>query len=528
MPNKLKSFFCNKYFTSFALGSISAAAFAPLYFFPLAIIAFSGLFLILKNDQTRKESFWIGWCFGFGQFVFGIYWICISLFVDIERFFWLLPFALFALPAYFAIYVGFATLATNFISRKFNLEDWRKILILAVFWTIGEMLRSVVFTGFPWNLLGYSFLFSLAISQIASIIGIYGLSLFAVISYTYPALFFRIENKKIKFGLEKNSKLFVFFVASAIVAVWLFGSIRFASFKEELHPNATFRLVQPSIKQEYKWNPRTKHESFLEHIKLSNQEGFENVNYVIWSESAVPYSIDESSLGLLSEISLAAPQNGFVITGGIKVKFKNGSRELEEVWNSVFAINNTAQIVDNYDKSHLVPFGEYVPFSEYLPFVSKITDGSVNFSEGDGAKTIRLNDSSPSFSPLVCYEGIFSNNVINKKDPPQFLLNLTNDAWFGISSGPYQHFDMTRMRSIEYGMPLIRVANNGISGLTNPVGKIVASMPLNHKGIIDVKLMKNLPETFYAKYQNKVVFLIGFLLLIIVFARRSIIKLEQN
>lgn len=525
MPNKLKSFFCHKYFISFALGSISAAAFAPLYFFPFAIIAFSGLFLILKNEQTKKESFLIGWFFGFGQFVFGIYWICISLFVDIERFFWLLPFALFGLPAYFAIYVGLATLATNFVSKKFKIDGWRKILILAIFWTIGESLRSTIFTGFSWNLIGYSFLFSLAISQIASVIGIYGLSLFAVVSYTYPALFFRIEDQKIKFGLEKNSKFFILFIAIVIVSVWFFGSARLTSYKEELHPNATFRLVQPSIKQEFKWNPQTKYESFLEHIKLSRAEGFENVNYVIWSESAIPYAVSQSSFGLLSEIASAVPQNGFVISGGIKAEFKNPN-EITKIWNSIFIINDQAQIADSYDKVHLVPFGEYVPLSDYLPFVSKITDGSVNFSEGTGSKTIQVGASLPSFGPLVCYEGIFSSELIDRKNPPQFLLNLTNDAWFGNSSGPYQHFDMTRMRAIEYGVPLIRVANNGISGLINPIGKVTASMPLNHKGVIDVKLMKNLPETFYAKHQNQAVILIGFLMLVAVIVGKLRNKLE--
>ena len=300
---------------------------------------------------------------------------------------------------------------------------------------------------------------------------------------------------------------------------------RFKYFDAKLIPDAKFRLVQPAIEQKDKWNADSRYDSFLENIRLSKQDGFEKINYVIWSESAVPYVLNpKTSYGFLNSIASATSENGFVITGALRAKFKNDEdvdKKLDKIWNTIFVIDNQAKIVNSYDKNHLVPFGEYIPFADLFPFISKITDGGVNFSSGNGIKTIKLGRNNPSFSPLICYEAIFPNNIIDKKRPPQFLLNLTNDAWFGSSSGPYQHFDMVRMRSIEYGLPIIRVANSGISGLINPVGQVVASIPLNEKGIIDVELMENLPATIFMKMGNKIVIIISALLLVVALFRRE-------
>jgi apolipoprotein N-acyltransferase len=526
MLNKIKLLLKNQYFLALILGAISASAFAPLYFFPLAIIAFSGWFLIGNSYQDNyKKSFWIGWSFGFGQFVFGLYWICISLFVDISKFFWLLPFVLFLIPAVLAVYTGLVLLLTNFIAQKFAVKDWRKILLLAVIWVFFEYLRGVLFTGFPWNLLGYSLLFSLPLSQAAAVFGIYGLSLLAIVFYCFPALFFILKNNKIEFHFDKKFQPFLICLALCLTLIWLGGFYRLNSFQPNFFPNATFRLVQPAITQEDKWSSDHRYNSFLENIRLSHKQGFDKINYVVWSESAVPYIINPlTSYGLLSNIASAAPTDGFVITGGLRAEFKEESndweRETSKMWNTIFVVDNTAKITASYDKNHLVPFGEYIPFADLFPFVSKITNGAVNFSEGDGLKTIKLKSKTPSFSPLVCYEAIFAGNVINKNNPPQFLLNLTNDTWFGSSSGPYQHFDMVRMRSIENGMPTIRVANSGISGLIDPVGQIVAAIPLNNKGIVDVMLMENLPSTIYMKIGNKIVILASLILLTLVFLKK--------
>ena len=222
MFTKIVSLIKNKYLIAFVLGSVSATAFAPLYF-PLAIFAFSGWFLVANHCQSNRESFFVGWCFGFGQFVFGLYWISISLFVDISKFFWLLPFALFLIPAVLAIYIALTLLLVNYIAKKLAIKDWRKILLLAVIWVFFEYLRSILFTGFPWNLLGYSFLFSLPLSQFASIVGVYGLSLLAIICYCSPALLIKIHKHKIKFNLNKSNQPFITTVAVIISLIWIGG-----------------------------------------------------------------------------------------------------------------------------------------------------------------------------------------------------------------------------------------------------------------------------------------------------------------
>ncbi|MFT6077842.1 MAG: apolipoprotein N-acyltransferase, partial [Rickettsiales bacterium] len=282
MLTKIKSLIKNQYFIVFLLGSISASAFAPLYFFPSAFIAFSGLFLIANQTQSNKKSFWIGWWFGFGQFTFGLYWISISLFVDISQFFWLLPFALFLIPAVLAIYIGLTLLLTNFISKKLSILGWRKILLLAVIWTLFEYFRGVLFTGFPWNLLGYSFLFSLSLSQIASIFGVLGLSLIAIIVYCAPALIFEIKDQKIGLCFNKNSKIFLSLTTILVILILSFGTNRINSFESEYSSNSTFRLVQPNTKQENKWNPELRRQEFLENIILSRRPGFSDVNHVVW------------------------------------------------------------------------------------------------------------------------------------------------------------------------------------------------------------------------------------------------------
>lgn len=526
MFQKLKSLVKNKYFLAFIFGSISATAFAPLYFFFCAIIAFSALLLISNLCITKKESFWTGWCFGFGQFLFGLYWICISLFVDAEKFLWLLPFALFLIPAVLAIYTGLALMCTNyFTSLRYNVisgqtkqnpglqgvDGWRKILILSLFWVFFEYLRATLFTGFPWNLLGYSLMFSLSLSQIAAIIGVYGLSIIAVIFYSSFALLFSYQNHKIKFNFDK----FLISILSIILLIFIGGNYHLRHNYFKPIPNATFRLVQPNIKQGDKWSQSYRYSSFLKNVHLSQTSGLDQVNYVVWPESAVPYAINPNNNSeLLSEIASATPKNGFVITGAMRATFKDDAmRDLNKIWNSIFVIDQKGAVVSTYDKNHLVPFGEYVPLEKYLPFISKITDGAVGFSSGDGLKTIKLNQTTLGFSPLICYEAIFTNQVLDHKNPPQFLLNLTNDAWFGSSSGPYQHLDMVRMRAIENGMPIIRVANSGISALIDPMGRIVVAIPLNKKGVADVMLMEKLPPTPYLKYKNSFLFVLVLVIL---------------
>lgn len=512
-PILLLSRLRSRFVVSFVLGMLSALVFAPTYLIPLAIIGFSGLFLLIDKEKSLKKSFWLGWSFGFGHFIVGFYWISISLFVDIVAFGWLLPFSITLIPATAAIYIGLTALATKKMANILKVSKLQRIIIFTVFWLFFEYLRSILLSGFPWNLIGYSLIFSTNISQVASIVGIYGLSLLALLIFTIPALLIEITDYNLQFNEDsKGNFIVISALLSLIVVISAWGNNRINSNELEYIENGNVRVVQPSIKQANKWDPEYKYKSFLKNIDLANSKRREDVNYVIWSESAIPYALSHNSLELLLEIKKAIPQDAALVSGAIRAKFDLYG-QVDEVFNSVFAIDDDGHIKDIYDKRHLVPFGEYIPFQKYVPFISKITNGGVGFSSGNDVKIIQPQTDLPSFLPLICYEAIFTNLSRSKEERPDFLLNITNDGWFGRSSGPYQHLAMAQTRSIEYGLPLIRAANNGVSAYIDPYGRVVDKMPLNKIDIMDVKLVEKLEVTLYDKYGMKILLFILILIL---------------
>ncbi len=498
---KLKNFFQSKFFFFFFVGAICNLAFAPLHFFPAAIFSISAFYFLLNSETQKKRIFWLSWCYGFGYFLAGVYWIVISLLVDAEKFAWLIPFGLTLIPGILAIYFGLFGLCYQAFTTKLKLsQNHEKLLSFAIFWLIFEVFRSFLFTGFPWNLIGYTWSFSDKIIQSASIFGIWGLSFFAVLISLFPILFFKFEDKKLKpIAIDLPDIIFASTLFWLVIASLTFGNFHIDDQKIPEIENQKLRLVQGNIEQDMKWDAQQKYKNFTKHIELTNSENLSDISSVIWSETSVPYVIDAQS-GLLEKINAAIPENGALVTGGLRLQYAENN-QIANVWNSVFAIGKKAgkeQIIDSYDKHHLVPFGEYVPLQKYLPFIEKITDGAVGFSEGAGPKTIHTD--SFSFSPLLCYEVIFTDKIIDKSNRPDLLINLTNDAWFGNSTGPYQHFDMAKMRAVEYGIPLARVANTGITAFFDPFGRVVKQINLNQEGIIDVNLVKNLEPTIYSRY----------------------------
>jgi apolipoprotein N-acyltransferase len=503
----------DKKFLAFIFGGVSALALAPCDFIIAALIGFSALFLITQEIKDKKEIFKTAWCFGFGHFLIGLYWISISLLVDV-KFAWLIPFAVSLIPALAACYIGLTVLFTNLIATKLQLNKPRKILLLAIIWTFFEYLRSnFIFGGFPWNQIGYIFMPYLEISQMASIFGIYGMSILAIIICSLPALFIKVEDKKLSLIFKSENYLIIFFCLTALILSWVYGSYLLNK-PNNYQKSVKLRLVQPAIEQKDKWDSHSRYDSFMENIILSKQPGLEEIDYLIWSESAIPYIIDKNNKILIEEITKAIPPNGFLITGGLRDELKDQDlKEIDKIWNSIFVMDNSGNIVNSYDKHRLVPFGEYIPFAQFLPFISKITDGAVGFSMGNGPQTIKVNDNLPSFSPLICYEVIYTDKIIDKNNPPEFFVNLTNDAWFGNSSGPYQHFAMARMRAIEYGIPVIRVANTGISALIDSHGRVIKQKKLGDKGIVDIKLDVGLNHTIYGQNGARYILILAYLIL---------------
>lgn len=507
-----------KYLLAIVFGACASLAFAPFHFFIAAVVSVSVLYCLLEDEDSAKKIFWIGFFYGFGHFLSGVYWIAISLLVDATRFAWLIPFALTLIPAVLALYIAFFALTYKSLVKRLALhQEYQKMLLFAICWMIFEILRSNLFTGFPWNLMGYVWMFDVALAQSAKIFGIYGLSFFAMIICLFPVLFFDAYGRKHLSEISFLDWVFAVLLIAAFSANAFFGREYVDKTTIMQDRTTKIRLVQGNIAQEMKWGEEQKYKNLLKHIDLTNAEPLDDIAAVLWSETAVSYAVENDST-LIRKLNQATPPNGVLITGGLRIQ---RNPEDLQVWNSIFTIGNGV-IQDSYDKHHLVPFGEYVPLQKYIPIISKITDGSIGFSKGSGPQTLSAGDNFL-FSPLICYEVLFSDKILNKELRPDLLVNVTNDAWFGESSGPYQHLDMARMRSIEYGIPMARVANTGVTAYIDPMGRVVKQIKLNQEGIFDVFLLKKLDPTIYEIYRYSVLaILIAIILLFLVLG--SVVK----
>ena len=461
-----------------ALGGLAALTLPPFHLYPL-LLAFAGLLDLLRHGERRTEAFVLGWCFGFAHFLLGLYWIGIAFFTDAERFGAFAVPAVLLLCAYLALYPALAAWLTV-------LYRWQSpvaaALVLALTWTAGEVARGMLFGGFPWNLIGYAFAQSTAISQLAALTGIHGLSLLAVALGALPAALLEPD------GRARWQPL----AAGAVIlgAIWAGGALRLADGVAQPSAAVHLRLVQGNIAQQDKWRPEGRARAFERHLALS-AAGAGPVSHVIWPESAAPYPLDQDPLArqMIAEV---VPPGGLLLTGGERFDL---SSEPPLAWNSLFVVDRAGALVARYDKRDLVPFGEFLPLRDLLTRfgLEKLTHGSLDFQPGPGRQTITL-PGLPPVSPLICYEAIFPGNVVDPDARPAWLLNITNDAWFGRSSGPYQHLAMARMRAIEEGLPLVRSANTGISAVVDPWGRIRAQLGLGATGVLDAALPQPLPQ----------------------------------
>lgn len=492
------------------LGAVAATALPPLYALPLLLPAFTGLVWLVDTARNWRAAAAIGWWFGLGHFVAGVYWISASMLVDAARFGWMVPFAVFGLSAYLALFPALATTLLH-LSRARGLG---RIFVFGAVWTGAEWLRGTVLTGFAWNLLGTSWVFSDEMLQLASVVGALGLSLVTVTAAALPAAFADVIPGQRADGGNRPApgrRPAIAAIAAVVAlgaAVWLYGSVRLAGADVGRVDGVYLRIVQPNIAQARKWRPELMPDNFRRHLKLSKGPGAEKVTHVIWPEAAAPYTLSTRPKARAA-IASVAPAGGLVITGAPRVTPLG--EQPYRIWNSLYAIDRAAAMVAIYDKNHLVPFGEYVPLRRQLePFgINKITPGGTDFSAGPGLRTLDL-PGLPPVSPLICYEVIFPGRVVAAGPRPSWLLNLTNDAWFGRTSGPYQHFASARMRAVEEGLPLVRAANTGISGVVDAYGRVVARLGLGDEGVVDSVLPRPAPErTIFARFGNGTVAVLG-------------------
>jgi len=474
----------NRFFAAFAFGAVASLAFAPTSIFPLLWVSFPALIFLLQGTVNWKQAFATGWAFAFGCFVFGFYWIAASMFVDIGHFWWAVPLAVAGLPAFLAIYYGIAAL----LARRFGLTDIAGLLMVALLWFAADYARGHLFTGFPWNLEGYGWTNVLSLLQIASITGIYGLTLLTLVCVFLAA------------GLaEANRRAWqaVGFSLLALIVIAAWGQVRLANAINE--PSAVrLRIVQPNVNQAEKWLPAEREGHFQQLLDLSSMPAKQPLTYIIWPETAATFYLTEDAAHRYA-VAAHVPKGGAILTGVIQRALEPDNQI--HYYNSLIAVDEKARAVAGYNKFHLVPFGEFVPLRHYLPLQPLVNLG-LDFSAGDGPHTLHIRKL-PSFSPFICYEAILPGEIVDRADRPDFLLNVTNDGWYGKTAGPYQHFASAKVRAIEEGLPLVRAANTGISGVVDAYGRIKARMGVDIMGYMDADLPPPLPPTFFGRHGEK-------------------------
>ena len=476
------------------LGVLAAAAMPPFNLVPLLFLAFPGLVWLIDGRPGWRAAFADGFLWGLGFYVPSLYWTAEAMFVDIAQFWWMVPFAVLGLPALMSLFNGAAVA----LARRFGRQGLGRILVLAAAWGLFEWLRGHLLTGFPWVLIGYAWsgdaLPLLAGLQSVSLIGIYGVSLLTVLVAALPA----------RLGDPGRSSLAPLMGLAGLAAALVWGGLRLAGGPDPLVAGVTLRLVQPAFEQTAVSTQQLERDRFFRLLALARSPGADKVTAQIWPEGAVgfPLNLEPNARAAIAEV---VPKDGLVITGTLRMQ--QGTGDDFKAWNNISAIDQTGALVSSYDKFHLVPFGEYVPLHKYLQF-NQIVARRFDFSTGPGPETIALGPLPPA-GPIICYEAIFPHDVIDEDHRPAWILNVTNDAWFGTSTGPHQHFAIARTRAVEEGLPLVRAANTGISGVVDAHGRVLASLGLGRSGVLDVPLPAGLPAaTPYGRSGDFVFFLL--------------------
>jgi apolipoprotein N-acyltransferase len=467
--------------TAAALGALAAAAFAPLHLLPVLWLAFPGLLLLAGSRETWRSAFLVGWAWGLGHFVAGLYWISNALLTEADRFAWLVPLAVPGIAAVLALFIALPVV----LALRWS-EGWPRVLAFAGLWTLAEIARGYALTGFPWNLLGTVWAFGALPVQGAAWVGTHGLSALTVVLACLPLVWGRAA-----WGAG----------GAVLVGAAGLGLVRLAA--EEPPPGPVeLRVVQGNVAQQHKWREELRIAHFRRYLGLTANvppAAGEGPMVVVWPETASPYMLDNDATARALAAG-ALPEEALLIAGSVRIERRaEGAEPPVRVWNSLLAIDRDASVIGLYDKHHLVPFGEYVPLRSVLP-IETVVPGNLDFSAGPGPRTLALPGTGvPPFGPLICYEVIFPGNVVASGERPAWLLNLTNDAWFGVSSGPYQHLASARMRAVEEGLPLVRAANTGVSAVFDARGRVVASLGLNRTGVIAAPLPAARAPTPYAR-----------------------------
>ena len=487
-------------------GAISVLAFAPIHAWPVLFLSFGLLVWLLDGCHAHhaelvdrlKCAALTGFWFGFGYFLTGLYWIAEAFLVEPWRHGWLIPFVMTALPGGMALfYAAAAALA---------IALWRpgpaRVFALAIAFGLAEYARGHVLTGLPWNLLGYGLAATLPTMQAAAIFGVYALSLLAVLLFASPLAIWAPRGSGLARPKATALLTLGFCTALALGAAW--GAARLQS-ADAASTGVRLRIVQANVDQANKWRPENSVEILNTYLDLTESGGLAGISLVVWPETAVPFLLAESAQALAAIGDVLPDGTSLLVGSGRLVEERDTQDRLvaTRVYNSLLAIGEKGEVLDSYDKIHLVPFGEYLPFQDSMESLGlfQLTGVRGGFSAGTGSRLLSVPGAPPA-RPLICYEIIFPDEISSSTPRPGWLLNVTNDAWFGGSAGPYQHFHQARLRAIEQGLPVVRAANTGISAIIDPYGRVLGELGLKKEGVVDGVLPEALPNTKFVTWER--------------------------
>ena len=374
-----------------------------------------------------------------------------------------------------------------------------RVIALAASLTLSEWLRGQVLTGFPWNAFGYALTEPLALAQTASLIGLWGLTFLSVAIFASPAVLIDGSSRGRRPWIAPVMAL------ALLVAMGIFGGVRLSLQPTALVAKVKLRIMQPNLQQDVKFNYAAKAEVMQKYLALSDRAsgpqstGVRDASILIWPESAFPFFLTREA-DAMAQIAELLPKGTILITGSVRAPDLPPGVRITRAYNSIYVIDHDGSVLSVYDKVHLVPFGEYLPFQDWmekLGFV-QLTKVQGGFIAGTRRRPMEL-PNAPRMLPLICYEAIFPGDVASRDDRPGWMINLTNDGWFGNSTGPYQHLQQARVRAIEQGLPMVRAANTGISAVIDPVGRIVARLGLGVEGVLDSSLPSAIAPTIYTR-----------------------------
>lgn len=488
------------------LGAILTLAYAPFNMLIAAPISLSGLLYYLEKEHLKKRQFILGILYGIGFFASSLYWLAAPLLVDIKQFWWIIPFALLGVPVLISLFIGGLCVATSFFRES-------KIIMALAFsalWGVGELLRSYALLPFPWQILGYISDASIYIMQFLSVLGVHGMSLVLCVIST---------------SFYTRNRLYIASNLLVLGLIWGYGYYRVNYMQMEVVESGyTIRIVQPNLIEHHMGDKEKQYHAMLTLMELSIANINSKENYILlWPEAAFPFGYynDSPWHKVLTDL---IPKGSVLVTGLDRLSFAKESQINSH--NSIMSFADDGKIIGYYDKVILVPFGEYIPLRKYLPqAIAKVVYGIGDFIPGKKGKVLQINEI-VTFLPLICYEAIFPYFIGSiKLEKIDVFLNITNDAWIGDTIGPYQHAAMARARAVEFGKPLVRVANNGISFIVDPKGKLLNFIPLNHEGVLDIPLYYyNTDLTFYYRYQTLSLILIIVLLFYCFMMKKKIKK----